>query len=58
MAENINLDPPVFLSKEEIPAKDPRNKHYLKVCFVCQEEAKPDKVSIKTIFLILYLKAR
>ena len=43
MAENGNLN---TSSTGENPGKDPSNKYYLRVCFVCQEEAKPDQVSI------------
>ncbi len=33
----------------EIPPDDPTHHHFLKFCFVCQEEAKPEQVSIPSV---------
>ncbi len=42
MEYNTNLE---TYNTSENPGKDPNNTYYLKFCFVCQEEAKPDQVS-------------
>jgi hypothetical protein len=53
MDYNTNLE---TFDTSENPGKDPNNKYYLKFCFVCQEEAKPDQVSIISNLRDLSLK--
>jgi hypothetical protein len=52
------MSQPEELPLEDVPLDDPRHMKYLKICFVCQAEAKPNKVlhNIMNHFLPVFRK--